>query len=259
MHNRRENGDPVRPPLLSGLSAFLPAFNEAANLSWFLPQLRDFLPCVAATAELIVVDDGSTDDTIAILREAASAAHTVPVRIVRHAHNRGYGAAVRSGLAACRLEWAFLTDADGQFEPQDLPILTAHAHHADLVCGRRAARADPLHRRLYARTYGALVRALLDVRVRDVNCAFKLLRRETVAPLRLESEGALISAELLARAQQRGARIVDVPTGHRPRRLGRPTGGDPRVVFRALRELMALRRTIASDKGLPLVASGDQT
>jgi hypothetical protein len=142
------------------------------------------------------------------------------------------------------MDWIAFTDADLQFELAELERLLAVAEDADLVIGVRAPRRDPLRRRLLGLGWNALVRALLGLPVRDVNCAFKLLRRTAVADLELRSSGAAINAELLARAAARGLRLREVPVSHFPRRAGRPTGARPAVIARALVELAGLWREL---------------
>jgi glycosyltransferase involved in cell wall biosynthesis len=161
--------------------------------------------------------------------------------VVRHPVNRGYGAAVRSGFDAARLGWVFLMDADNQFDPEDIGALLAAASDADIVAGYRRQRRDPLPRRLNAWAFFTLVRLLFGRLVRDVNCAFKLMRRDVLTQMALHSDGALINTEVLVLARQMHARIVEVPVQHFPRTSGSPTGANPRVVLRAFRELLAFR------------------
>jgi len=229
------------------LSVVLPAYNEAANLQATVEAALEVLRSLGGRFEVIVVDDGSRDGSGALVDALARA--TPEVRAVHHPRNRGYGAAIRSGFAAATLPWLFFTDADGQFDLRELPALLSRTARADIVAGYRLRRHDPWFRRLYAFLFGRLlVRAVLGVRVRDLNCAFKLIRRDLVARLDLKSDGALINAELLGKAQRAGARIVEVGVHHLPRRAGTPTGGNPRVIARAFWELFALRAEIRSTR-----------
>jgi glycosyltransferase involved in cell wall biosynthesis len=219
---------------VASLTAVLPAYNEAVAITDTLTGLRAVLAGLGVPYEIVVVDDGSADETGALV------ARTPAVRLIRHARNLGYGAALRSGFAAARHDWVFLMDADGQFDPEELPRFVEAARDADFVIGYRDTRADPGHRALFARIWAALMGALLGVRVRDVDCAFKLMRRSYLAAIPLEAGGAFISAELLAKATRAGARIVELPVRHLPRRGGRSTGGSPRVLLRAFYELARL-------------------
>jgi glycosyltransferase involved in cell wall biosynthesis len=166
------------------------------------------------------------------------------VRLVRHERNRGYGAALRTGFAAASHEWVFFSDADAQFDIREIARLLPHTAEADAIVGYRVHRRDPIHRRLFGRMWNMLVRALFGVRARDIDCAFKLIRRSLVADLPLRSEGAFVSTELLCRLSHRGARVVEVGVSHYPRRWGRQSGANPRVVVRAFVELWKLRREL---------------
>ena len=221
------------------VSAVMPAFNEEANLEQSLGRVAAALAGQTRSFEIIVVDDGSRDGTAALLERLA--ADHPQLRVVRHAANRGYGAAVRSGFDAARLSWVFLIDADNQFDPAEIGLLLAHALRADIVAGYRRQRRDPLRRRLNALAFFTLVRLLFGRLVRDVNCAFKLIRRDLLVGMALHSDGALINTELLVLARQTQARIIEVPVHHYPRTAGTPTGANPRVVVRAFKELLAFR------------------
>jgi glycosyltransferase involved in cell wall biosynthesis len=216
----------------------VPAYNEEATIGAVVRELLSVLPAVAIRGEVIVVDDGSQDGTApAVDRIAATESR---VRLIRHTDNRGYGAALRSGLGASREPWCFFVDGDGQFEARELVRLVAAAPEADVVAGYRAPRADVAMRRFCGWSWSWLMRRVLAVPVRDVNCAFKLVRREVLGAVELESAGALVNAELLGKAARRGFRVREVPVTHRPRRHGRATGVAPRVVLQAFRELVAL-------------------
>ena len=221
------------------ISAVMPAFNEATNLKQTVGRTAEALAAQARSFEIIVVDDGSRDDTPAVL-ERLKVVHS-NLRVVRHPVNRGYGAAVRSGFDAARLSWVFLMDADNQFDPAEIGLLLARAAEADIVAGYRRHRRDPLTRRLNAWAFFTLVRLLFGRLVRDVNCAFKLIRRDLLAGMVLHAEGALVNTELLVLARQMHARVVEVPVHHYPRRSGKQTGANPRVVLRAFGELFAFR------------------
>jgi hypothetical protein len=140
-------------------------------------------------------------------------------------------------------------DADGQFDPSELPGFVAAAAAADFVVGYRPERADPGHRALMARIWAGLISVLFGIRVRDVDCAFKLMRRSYLSAIPLEAGGAFLSAELLAKAARAGARIVERPVRHLPRRAGRPTGGSPRVLLRAFYELVRLGLRVRRFRG----------
>jgi glycosyltransferase involved in cell wall biosynthesis len=227
-------------PALPGLSVVVPVHDEEDAIGPVVHALVRELPGVARRFDVIVVDDGSTDGTTAVLADLAAALPAV--RIVRHAYNRGYGAALRSGFEAARHPWVLVIDGDGQLDPGQLGHVVAALDGHDGVVGYRTRRAEWWWRRLNTAAWNGLVRALFDLEVRDVNCAFKLLPASLVRDGALEADGAVISAELLVRASRAGHRLAEVPITHRPRRAGRASGARPGVVARAGVELLRLYR-----------------
>jgi len=224
------------------VSIVLPACNEAANLPALLEACGRAFPARFPDYEIIVVDDGSSDGTPELVEKLAR--ENPRLRLVRHPRNLGYGAALRSGFQAARHPLIFFTDADGQFDPAEVELLVPELQHSDLVAGYRAQRRDPWPRRLSGRLFSALCRWRFGIRLRDVNCAFKLFRRSLLEGLELASSGALINAELAARAQRRGIIPIEVPVHHFPRRHGRQSGGSARVILRAWREFRELDRRL---------------
>jgi glycosyltransferase involved in cell wall biosynthesis len=245
--------DDARTDRLDGLTVVLPCFNEAPNVASAIHQACWAATWSAERHEVIVVDDGSSDATAQI---AGDVARDVPqVRVVRHDHNRGYGAALTSGLQAARMPWVLLTDADLQFDLNQLERFVPLTAEADYLLGWRIDRQDPRHRRVNAAAWNWLVRRAFDLQVRDVDCAFKLIRREVVANVPLTSSGAMISTELLVRAQANGARVTELGVEHLPRVAGEQSGANPRVVLRALRELRQLRRELRGPAGRPAMST----
>ena len=232
--------EPDAAAKLPSLSVVLPCFDEAPNVEAAVAEARRAAQRCAADHEIIVVDDGSSDGTRDIA--CSLARQDRRVRVVPHTRNRGYGAAVRSGIAASRGEWILLTDGDLQFDLSELERFVPLTADHDLVAGYRADRADPLPRRVAAHAWNALMRRTFGVPVRDVDCAFKLVRGAAGRALPLESDGAMISTELVTRGRLAGWRIAELPVHHRARRAGEPTGGDLRVILRAFRERRALMR-----------------
>jgi glycosyltransferase involved in cell wall biosynthesis len=228
---------------LPTLSYFFPAHNEEANLEGLVTEALGVLPTIAETFEIIVVDDGSRDAT-GRLADELTAAHPGIVRAVHHATNLGYGAALRSGFRAARHDHVAFTDGDRQFRVEDLGRLIdrmAAEDRPDVVVGFRIKRADPLVRTLYARAYRLANRIFFGLKVRDVDCACKLFRRESLAGLAVDSGGAFFSAELLIKLHAAGRSIVEVGVPHHPRTAGSATGAKPSVVLRAVRDFWHLR------------------
>jgi hypothetical protein len=225
-------------PYPAFLSLCLPAYNESKNIVTTLESATAMLPAFVRRHEIIVVNDGSQDETETAVRRFARKEPSV--RLVNHSENRGYGAAVTSGLRAARGDLIAFTDADGQFSFLDLPRLLARLDGAEVVVGYRYCRADPWHRRLNAWGWNWLIRTVLGVWVRDLDCAFKLFRREIVDQLRLTATGAAINAEIMAQIVRRNVRLCELPVRHYPRYHGAPTGAALRVILRAFRELPRL-------------------
>jgi glycosyltransferase involved in cell wall biosynthesis len=228
--------------VLGGVSIVLPCHNEEANVGAAVRMACRAGAMNAAAYEVIVVDDGSRDATRAVAtRLSVGDPH---VHVVAHDRNRGYGAALRTGIDAAQMPWVLLTDADLQFDLVDLAGFVEPAADHDLIAGYRRVRNDPRRRRLAAGVWNRLVDALLGLGVRDVDCAFKLVRRELFDEFELTSSGAVISAELLARSRLAGARICERSVRHLPRNAGRQSGLRPGVVVRASAELLRLRRAL---------------
>jgi glycosyltransferase involved in cell wall biosynthesis len=188
--------------------------------------------------EVVIVDDGSRDGTSQIADRLA--ASDPRVRVVHHETNRGYGAALRSGFAAARGDLIMFMDADQQFDPADFAHLAPFVPYADIVAGYRVKRRDPWIRLVYAAIFNAAMRLLFGITVRDIDCAFKVLRGDLVRALHLTMNGALVNTELLVKAQRAGATIVEVGVRHYPRLSGEPSGGSVRVIRRAVCEVAQL-------------------
>jgi glycosyltransferase involved in cell wall biosynthesis len=249
------------PARVARLSYFFPAHNEEANLEGLVAEALETLPALAETFEIIAVDDGSKDATPSIADSLATA-HPDVVRVGHHPVNLGYGAALRSGFGAARYELVAFTDGDRQFHVADIGRLTARlaeAGDAEIVAGFRIKRADPIIRTLYARAYRLANRIFFGLKVTDVDCACKLFRREALQGIRVESDGAFFSAELLIKLQAAGHDVVEVGVPHYPRTAGSPTGAKPQVILRAIRDFWRLRlylwvnRARALRRGQPIL------
>ncbi|MFO0972325.1 MAG: glycosyltransferase family 2 protein [Phycisphaerae bacterium] len=228
--------------MLKSLTIFFPCYNEAANVERVTRAALAAGSPLTSDLEVLIVNDGSRDDTGEI--SEALAAANARIRVAHNRPNQGYGGAVIRGLREARKEWVFYTDGDGQFDLGEIPRLIELLDRCDVAVGYRLDRADPLHRKINAALWNALVRLLFGLKVRDVDCAFKLLPRKLVDEIRLESRGALISTELLARAARRGYRIAEVGVHHYPRQAGVATGAKLSVIARAFWELFKLARRI---------------
>ncbi|MEO8687582.1 MAG: glycosyltransferase family 2 protein [Solirubrobacteraceae bacterium] len=227
---------------MAGVSIVLPCFNEEANVADAIRNAASAAAMSSEDYEIIVVDDGSTDETAAIAGDFVRADSRV--RLILHVHNRGYGEALRSGIGVARMEWVLLTDADLQFDLRELEDFVTMTPGHDLLAGYRILRKDTIRRRLAATAWNRLVRALFRLPVRDVDCAFKLIRRELLQRCDLSARGAMISTDVIVRCRAEGARICEIGVHHRERVAGAESGGSPRVVLRAFRELAGLYRPL---------------
>jgi glycosyltransferase involved in cell wall biosynthesis len=217
----------------------MPAYNEEQNVEPMIENvIKTFSPLVE-DLEVIVVNDGSRDRTGEKIQSVA--ARDSRVLTVRHEKNQGYGAALYDGFVAAKKEWVFMTDSDRQFKLAEFQKLSPHTAEADLIIGYRLPRSDPFHRRLYGWGWNFLVNLLFGYTARDVDCAFKLFKREIIDRIKIDSRGATFSAEFLVRAKRKGYKIVQVPVSHLPRPAGKPTGARIDVITRAFRELVRVR------------------
>ena len=235
---------------LPELSYFFPAHDEEANLEPLVAEALATLPTLADRFEIIAVNDGSKDGTAA-LADRLAAEHPDVVRAVHHPTNLGYGAALRSGFRAARFAHVAFTDGDRQFHVEDLGRLTermAAADRPDVVVGFRIKRADPFVRTAYARMYKLANRIWFGLRVRDVDCACKLFRREALEEVRVESGGAFFSAEMLIKLEAGGRSIAEVGVPHYPRTAGSQTGARVSVVWRAVKDFWFLRLRLWGDR-----------
>ena len=223
---------------LSSISLIFPAYNEEKNIEAATIKGRVALGKYADKVEIIVVNDGSLDSTGEIIdRLSKEHGDIVPVH---HPKNKGYGAALCSGFSTASADYVFFSDSDLQFDLEEISKLVSWIGQYDVVVGYRAERADPFHRRLNAWAWNRLVRLLLGIKVRDIDCAFKLFHRQIFKTIRLNSAGAMVNTELLALATQQGFRIKEVPVSHFPRQAGTQTGANLKVIIKAFRELFRM-------------------
>ncbi|MFH1370314.1 MAG: glycosyltransferase family 2 protein [Planctomycetota bacterium] len=224
------------------ISVFFPCYNEEENIGRVVGQAKETLNAMGAEYETIIVDDGSKDRTGETADELAKTDKRI--KVIHHKPNRGYGGALQSGFRAATKELVFFTDGDGQFDIGEISQLLPMIEQNDIVCGYRLNRQDSFIRKMNGRLWTWLVNLLFGMRIRDIDCGFKLFRREVVADMPMSSSGALISAEILARATRKGCRIAQAGVHHYPRTAGEQTGAKLRVILRAFKELFALYKKI---------------
>ena len=228
------------------ISVFFPCYNEQENVGRTVEKALDVLEKLNADFEVIIVDDGSSDRTGRIADEIAG--RDGRIRVVHHRRNLGYGAALQSGFKTATKELVFYTDGDGQFDISEMPPLLGLMEQYDIVSCYRLDRRDSIIRKINGWCWTKLICLLFGLKIRDIDCAFKLYKREIFDKIELSSTGALIDAEILARAAGKGYRITQKGVHHYPRTAGKQSGANIRVILRAFKELFELQRRIRSGK-----------
>ncbi|MFL6254888.1 MAG: glycosyltransferase family 2 protein [Pyrinomonadaceae bacterium] len=228
-----------------GISVFFPAYNDEASIAGLVGNALAVLPSLTEDFEVIIVDDGSTDGTAAVLDELARA--DARVRVVRHEANRGYGAALRTGFMSATKELVFYTDGDGQYDVREIarlwPLL---GEGVDIVNGYKIQRADGWQRKALGAVYNGLAHLLFSIPIRDVDCDFRLLRRRAVERVELVSSSGSICVELVYKLHRAGCVFAEVPVQHHPRAHGRSQFLTPRRVGRTALDLLSLWLRVAA-------------
>ncbi len=228
--------------LIDKLSVFFPAYNEEANLERTVKKAVEVLNKVAKEWEIIIVNDGSTDKTGEVAQNLAES--NKQIKIVTHNPNRGYGAAFKSGLYAAKYPWVTFTDSDGQFNFSEITnfLQKQKGTDSDMVIGYYLDRKVSLGKKITSKMWEYLVFFLFGLKVRDIDCGFKLIRKKVIDTIpRLESErGAFISSEFLIKAKRAGFKIVEIGVTHYPRKAGEGTGRKLNVIIKSFMDLFRL-------------------
>jgi glycosyltransferase involved in cell wall biosynthesis len=234
---------PDKPPISPlSVSVFFPCYNEEANVENTTRAALTTFERISDDFEVIIVDDGSKDRTGEIADRLA--AEDPRVRAVHNRPNLGYGGALQRGFREATRSWVFYTDGDGQFDFEDIHKLLPLMAQFDIVSGYRIKRSDSLIRKFNGACWTLLIKVFLGLWVRDIDCAFKIYPRKLFDQIEMKSMGALIDAEILARARGLGYTTGQVGVRHYPRMAGEQTGANLRVIARAFKELLTLRRDI---------------
>lgn len=219
---------------------FFPAYNDAGTIASLVITAVTVAATLTDDYEVIVVNDGSKDDTRKILDELARI-YPEHVRVVHHEKNRGYGGALRSGFAAARKDFVFYTDGDGQYDPAEMTALWSKmSDQVDWVNGWKISRSDPAHRIVIGRLYHHFVKLLFGLKVRDVDCDFRLMRRRIFDVVRLEKDSGVICLEMMKKFQDAGFRVAEHPVHHYHRAHGRSQFFNFPRIFRTLVDVMKL-------------------
>lgn len=224
---------------LPSLSVFFPAYNEEKNIKNTVEKAVKILPEIAKQWEILVVNDGSKDQTEPIVKELIK--KDSRIRMISHTPNRGYGAAIKTGLYNSRYDWICYTDSDGQFDFAEIDQFLAQQDKGDLIIGYRIKREDPFLRLLIGKLLRLWDILFFGLNVRDPDCGFKLIKKEVVDKIpKLVTESGITETEFLVRAQRAGFKIVEVGVHHYPRKAGAQTGANPAVILKAFKETFSL-------------------
>ncbi len=202
------------------ISAFFPAYNDAGTIASMVITVYKTLEELTNDFEVIVVENGSTDYTVEVLEELAL--HYPRLRLLTHRQPLGYGGALRVGFASATRDLIFYTDGDAQYDPRELKLLLpAMRDDVDIVNGWKIDRSDPLHRIIIGRVYNHLVKTLFRLRLKDVDCDFRLIRRSVFDVIDLESDSGTICLEFVKKTEDAGFRYAEVPVHHYHRAYGK--------------------------------------
>lgn len=225
---------------VQSISVFFPAYNDAASLPSLVPKAFRTLETLSKDFEVIVVNDGSSDATAEVLERLRQELGP-RLRVVTHQENRGYGGALRSGFAAAAKEWVFYTDGDSQYDVTELSTLVSRlGPETGLVNGFKLKRSDPLHRIWIGTIYNQFARILFGIRLRDIDCDFRLIRRSLLEDVHLTSTSGTICVELVRKLEQSGCEVQETGVHHYPRLYGRSQFFRWKSLLVTLRQLIGL-------------------
>ncbi|BCX14727.1 MAG: glycosyl transferase [Patescibacteria group bacterium] len=225
------------------LSVFFPAYNEEGNIENVVLKAKKVLEDLGLSSwEILIINDGSKDKTLEIARDLSRQDRRI--KVIDHKVNRGYGAALKSGFYNAKYDWVTFTDSDGQFDFSEIKnfLKAQEETNADLVIGFYKKRQESKFKIITSKVWEVLVFMLFGLKVKDIDCGFKLISKKVIDSIpRLESErGAFISSEFLIKAKKAGFKIVEIPVSHFPRKSGKPTGRNIRVILKSFSDLFKL-------------------
>lgn len=224
---------------MKSISIVFPAYNEEANLKHVLKDALEVGSDLNVPFEIIVVNDGSTDSTKSYVESLQK--KNKNVALINHEINKGYGQTLVDGFRAAKHEWVFFSDSDRQFDLREINKLKPFTNDADLIIGYRENRKDNGMRKFNAYLFRLTARVIFNLKFKDIDCAFKLIKKEVIDEIELNSTSALINTELLHKSSRKNYKIVEVPVTHFPRVEGKATGANPIVIGKAIKEGLYLR------------------
>lgn len=224
---------------VASVTAFFPCYNDERTIARLVNDVYSALVKQVDDVEVVVVNDGSTDGSAALLDKLAARHRWL--RVVHHPQNRGYGQALRSGFAAATKEWIFYTDGDGQYDAREVSVMLPLAgDDVDIVQGYKIGRGDAWYRKVIGRAYHHTVRLMFGLPIRDTDCDFRLFRRSLVESAPLTATSGVICVEMMHTFHAAGARFVEVPVHHYPRPFGSSQFFKLPAIARSLRQLVQL-------------------
>lgn len=220
------------------ISIILPVYNEKDNIETTVKSILDFLPRIADKFEIILVDDGSVDGTGSIIKTLSQ--NSSCIKEVYHHKNIGYGVTLKSGFKIAQYPLLFFMDSDGQYEISEIVKLIGYIGEFDIVVGVRTIRRDSWHRITLGILYNLVICLLFRLKLRDITCGFKLIRKSAIERMELKSTGGFINAEILIKAKRKGYLIKEVNIEHLQRTKGAQGGANPRVFIKKIVEMFRL-------------------
>lgn len=221
---------------LKSLSVFFPVYNEEANLEVLIGQALRIIPSLAKKYELLIINDGSTDDSLKLAQKLSK--ENESIRVISHKFNKGYGEVLKTGIRKSQYEWIFWTDSDLQFDLGELANFVKETNKYEAVIGYRKKRVEGLKRYFNASLFKLYIDLLFRIHVRDIDCAFKLFKTDLLKKLKLSSGSAFTSAEILYRLKKKNVKFKEVAVTHYPRLYGQATGANFRVIIKACFEAL---------------------
>jgi len=221
---------------LESLTVFFPVYNEAENIPLLIDSADKIIPKFANNYELIIINDGSSDKSKEIAEGLIK--DKVEWRVVSHRKNLGYGEVLKTGIKEANNEWVFFTDGDLQFDLQELASFIPYTNDYQLIIGYRHTRAEGFSRALNARLFKLYIDLLFRLHVKDIDCAFKLIKTDLLKNLELNSGSAFTSSEILYRLKKQKIKFKELPVSHYPRQYGQATGANLRVIIKACYEAL---------------------
>lgn len=233
-----------------GVSFFCPAYNDEGNIRNTVESVVSTFNRLSLDHEIVIVDDGSPDNTGAVADQLALEYDTV--RVVHHKTNRGYGGALRTGFReASGFDLLTYTDGDGQYDFSEFELLLNALKDEACVIGYRLNRADGLLRDIQTKVYGLLLRFLFKLRVKDVNCSLKLYSRSALDGIEIESDSAFLDGEVLIKLSRNGVQFIEVGVHHHPRLHGEASGSKVSVITGTIRDVFSYWRRCRKNHHVP--------